>query len=103
MTDTREFPAEFPADPERDAAALRWTIGVIGPSALALALLNAAAIADWTNGLPVAPSTAKVMTAAEAWNAGTGELGLDAPRAGLHRAWQRAQAMQWPTAREAES
>jgi len=95
---SHDFPAEFPADPASGADALRWTIRVLVPTALALALLNAAAIVNWTRELPVSPGTAKAMTAADAWSAATAELGLDAPRKALHRAWKRAAAMRWSEA-----
>jgi hypothetical protein len=95
MIESHDFPARFPAEPERGADPLRWTIGILAPTALALALLNAAAIADWTAELPADPRTAKVMAAADAWNATTAELGLDTPRKHLHRTWKRAEAMRW--------
>jgi hypothetical protein len=95
MTNSHDFPAEFPADPEDGAGALRWTIGVLVPTALALAMLNAEAIVNWAQELPANPRTAQAMTAADDWNARTAELGLDGPRKALHRAWKRAQAARW--------
>lgn len=98
MTNSHDFPAEFPPDPAGGAAALRWTIGVIAPAALALAVLNTQSIVDWAQELPPAPSTAKIMAAADAWQASSAALGLDAPRNALHRVWKRAEAMQWRAA-----
>jgi len=93
MTD--HFPADFPPDPEGTPDPLRWTTRVIALTALALALLNAAALASWIQDLPAAPSTARAMAAADAWHAGTTKLGLDAPRNQLHSAWQKAEAARW--------
>jgi hypothetical protein len=96
MTDSDNFPARFPAEPGIGAEPLRWTVGILAPTALALAMLNAEAIANWVAELPAEPGTAKALAAADAWNARTAELGLDAPRKHLHRAWKRAEAMEWP-------
>ena len=90
-----DFPAEFPPDPEGTPDPLRWTSRVIALATLALALLNAAALASWIEDLPAAPSTARAIAAAEAWQAGTTQLGLDAPRTALRNAWQRAEAARW--------
>ena len=95
MTNDHDFPAEFPAELESDAESLRWTIAILALTALALAVLNAEAIVNWTQELPAGPRTARALTAADAWNARTTELGLDAPQEGLHRAWKRAEAMRW--------
>ena len=95
MIDSHEFPTELPADPEGGAGALRWTAGVIALTAFALALFNAEVIADWTQDLSPGPRTARVMTAADGWKAATARLGLDAPHAGLHRVWKRAEALAW--------
>ena len=95
MIESHEFPTEFPADPP-GADALRWTIGVLAPAALGLALLNAEAIASWTHELPASPRAATAMTVADAWQARTRALGLDAPRNAFQRTWKRAQAMRWP-------
>jgi hypothetical protein len=96
MTNSHDFPAEFPPHPDHDARPLRWAIEIIVLTALALAVLNAEAIANWTQELPAGPRTAKALTAADAWNARTAELGLDAPQKALHRAWKSAKAMRWP-------
>jgi len=95
MTDSHDFPADFPADPDGGPEPLRWTSGVIALTALALAVLNTEAIVSWTQELPAGPSTAKVMTAADAWHAGTAELGLNIPREKLHRTWKQAETMRW--------
>jgi hypothetical protein len=99
MTSSPDFPAEFQADRDGGGEALRWTVGVIVPTAFALALLNAEAIASWTHDLPASPRTAKLMTAADAWHARTAALALHAPRNVLHRAWKRAEATGWPAER----
>ena len=95
MTNSHDFPAEFAPEPEKDAEPLRWTIGILVPTALALAALNAGAIANWTQELPAGPSTAKALAVADAWHAGTAELGLDAPQKALHRTWKQVEAMRW--------
>ncbi|HEY6816149.1 MAG TPA: hypothetical protein VI168_11460 [Croceibacterium sp.] len=96
MTDSHDFPAEFPADPAGSGDALVWTAGVIVASALALALFNASAIANWTQDLPAGPRTARAIATAEAWNAETTEIGLDAPYQRVRHAWKRAKATPWP-------
>jgi hypothetical protein len=92
---SHDFPADFPGEPEGGADPLRWTIAILVLTALALAALNAEAIANWTEELPADPRTAEALAAADAWNARTTELGLDAPQKALHRAWKRAQAVRW--------
>ena len=96
MTESDDFPARFADDPASGSDPLCWTIAILAPTALALALLNAEAIASWSAELPADPRTAEVLAAADAWNARTAELGLDAPRKQLHRAWRRAEALRWP-------
>ena len=101
MTD--HFPADFPPDPTGTPDPLRWTTRVIALSALALSLLNAAALASWIQDLPAAPGTARAIAAADAWQAGTTQLGLDTPRAALRGAWQRAEGAQWQGGGQAEA
>lgn len=96
MTDSHDFPVDLPADPDGGEGALRWTAGILTIATLALALLNAEAIAGWTHDLPPSPGTARVMTAADAWHDATGRLGFGAAHAGLHQLWKRAQASRWP-------
>ena len=96
MTDNHDFPTDFAAGPAGEAGALRWTSAVLALTALALAVLNAGAIAGWAEDLPASPGTARVMAAADAWQTETAQLGLDAAHAGLHSGWKRAQAMPWP-------
>ncbi|MCW3848864.1 hypothetical protein OF829_16630 [Sphingomonas sp. LB-2] len=95
MTDGEDFPVELSADPDGGAGALRWTVLVLAITTLALALLNAEAIANWSHELSPSPGTAHVMAAADAWKDTTVRIGADTPHARLHRAWKRAEAMRW--------
>ncbi|MBO9713296.1 hypothetical protein [Sphingomonas sp.] len=95
MIDAEDFPTELPADPDGGASAMRWTTGVIGLATAALALLNAGAIASWSEDLSPSPGTAKVMTAADGWQAAMTGLRLDAPHGELHRAWKQAESARW--------
>lgn len=95
MSDAHDFPARLPAGSDDSAGALRWTCGVLALSTLALALLNAQAIVNWTGELPATPGTARVMVAADAWKARTADLRLDVAQEGLRRAWKRAEAVRW--------
>lgn len=97
MTDSHDFPVDLSPDPDGGAGALRWTSGVLALTTVALALLNAGAIAGWAEELRPSPTTAKVMAAADAWKGVTARLGLDTPHARLHHSWKRAEAMRWPT------
>lgn len=103
MIDSRDFPTELPGDPDGGAGALRWTSGVIALAAFALALLNPDAIAIWTQELTPGPRTAPLVAAADAWKAATNRIGLDAPHAGLHRAWRDGEAARWPGAPSGEA
>jgi hypothetical protein len=91
-----DFPTELPGEPEGGAGALRWTCGLLAITAIALALFNADAIAAWTEDLSPGPGTARIVTAAEAWQAATARLGLGAPHTSLHHVWKRAESMHWP-------
>jgi hypothetical protein len=96
MTESDDFPAQFPPDPRCGAQGLRWTIGVLAPTAIALAVLNSQTIVDWVEDLPATSTTARAVAAADAWHSSVAQFGLDAPRDSLHRAWIRAEAMRWP-------
>ena len=103
MNDDHDFPVELTPDPDGGAGALRWTAGVLALTALALAMLNAGSIANWSHELSPSPGTAKVMAAADAWQGATVRFGLDAPHAGMHRVWKRAESMRWPGEGPAET
>lgn len=96
MTEDHDFPVDLPADPDGGTGALRWTSGILIATTLALAVLNASAIASWSHDLPPSPGTAKVMAIADAWQDKTARLGFDRPHAKLHKVWKRAQSSQWP-------
>ena len=95
MTDSHDFPVDLPADPDGGAGALRWTARILTLTTAALALLNAAAIADWTHELSPSPGTAKLMAAADAWQGATARFGFDQPHAKLHHAWKHAESTRW--------
>ena len=92
MTDSHDFPVDLPGDLDCGEGALRWTARLLTVTTFALALLNADAIASWTNELPPSPTTARVMAVADSWNDATARLGLNRPHAELHRLWKRAQS-----------
>lgn len=96
MANEDDFPVKLTSDADCGAGALRWTGGVLALTTLALALLNAGAIANWSQELAPGPHTAKIMAAAETWKNATVRLGLDRPHASLHGEWKRAQSTRWP-------
>jgi len=96
MAVEKDFPAEFPSDPEEGPAALRWTIAVLALTALALSVLNPEAITNWAAELPANPGMGNVMATADSWNARVAEVRLDVPRKDMHGVWKRAEAMRWP-------
>ena len=55
MADEDDFPVKLTPDSDGGASALRWTSGVLALTALALALLNAGAIANWSQELAPGP------------------------------------------------
>lgn len=101
MTDSHDFPVDLAPDPDIGAGALRWTASVLAFVTLALALLNAGAIANWSHELAPSPATAKLMAAADAWQGATARFGLDTPHAALHQGWKHAQSARWPGRSEA--
>ena len=95
MPNDHDFPVALAPDPDGGAGALCWTAGILVITTLALALLNAGAIANWAQELPASPATAKLVGAAEAWQGTTTALGLETPHATLHGAWRQAESARW--------
>lgn len=75
---------------------LLWATLAILTAALFLALTNAIAIDGWAAELPPSEMVARLNDLTARWRAMTDGIGLGAPRAGVHGAWQRGQAARFP-------
>ena len=84
------------AKPASPASGLAWTSCVIATTCLLLALFNAASIRSWADGLAPTPANLAIQRAADGWADFTGVVGLAAPRAGLHSAWEAARGLRFP-------
>ncbi|HWW64428.1 MAG TPA: hypothetical protein VNZ43_06685 [Sphingomonadaceae bacterium] len=89
--DDMASPVDLPDAEPIGANPLRWTSGVIAVATLFLFLFNANALSDWAAELPPNAINARIVTAAEAWESLTDEIGLGAPRAWLHARWKGAE------------
>lgn len=82
---------------------LRWTTTTIAVATLFLALFNAHAIRGWSYQLTPNETSARVVTAAEAWYAITERAGLNRPVEAVHSWWQSGREARFaagPTRRE---
>lgn len=68
---------------------LGWSAIVAGAGSALLLAFNSHAIANWANQLPITEATAPVYSAAHAWQAATGRLGLNAPVEAVERTAER--------------
>ncbi len=71
-----QSPIDLPASAVRETGGLGWAFGVVVISSLILPLVNAHALANWADQLPVEPRTAPIVAAADAWQARARDLGL---------------------------
>jgi hypothetical protein len=86
-------PVDLPGDPAEDGHALRWTTIAIAVAAAFLLPFNAVTIDEWANELPPSPAAARLTAVTGAWFGFTERVGLAAPRATLHAAWKRGEAL----------
>jgi hypothetical protein len=89
---------EFPTDLAEEAApqgALRWTIGVIATTTVALALTNAGTVSGWAASFDPQPAVIALVHAADGWDEATARLGLGAPHARMHKAWKHMEQAHW--------
>ncbi|GEM_PF-1157294 len=94
IRDSYEFPTDL-AEEADTRGALRWTIGVIATTAVALALTNAGAISGWASSFDPQPGVLALVRAADGWEETTARLGLGAPHARMHRVWKRMELVRW--------
>jgi hypothetical protein len=86
-------PVDLPADPAEDRHALRWTSIAIAIAAAFLLPFNAVTLDEWANELPPSAGAARLTAVTGAWFALTERIELAAPRATLHAAWKRGEAL----------
>lgn len=75
----------------------RWTTLTIALCAALLLLVNAHAIGEWFDALTPGPLTEPLRRPVERWTSATAAAGLDAPRAALHRRWERLRDLRFGT------
>lgn len=73
----------------------RWTSVTIATCAALLLLGNAHAIGEWFDELTPGPLSEPLRAPVGRWTAATRSAGLDAPRATLHRGWERLRALRF--------
>jgi hypothetical protein len=83
-------PVDLPDPPAPLPHGLRWTSVAIAWASLVLAFLNAHAIRDWSYQLPPNATSARVVTAAEAWYGAVDRAALNRPVEAMHAWWQAA-------------
>jgi hypothetical protein len=96
MTDPSDFPTELAVEGDSGGGAMRWIVGVVALTSLALTLANADSIADWAEDLAPSPAAVRVVALSEGWRGVAERLRLSAPHASLHHLWQRAERARWP-------
>lgn len=85
-------PVDLPMSHRQGKGGLRWASVTIVTAAVVLALTNATTIRGWAVELEPGPAQARLVDAAERWEAITDGLGLGDARATMHGWWKRAQA-----------
>lgn len=86
---------ESPVDLPRDGVGKRplgWATLTIFVASLFLLVTNAFTIKAWVDEQPAGPTQAKLAGWAEEWLSATEALGLNTPRAEVHRLWKEGQA-----------
>jgi hypothetical protein len=89
-------PVDLPDDASDEGHALRWASIAIATAAAVLLLGNARTIDEWANDLPPGAAAARLTAATGAWAAIAERSGLSAPRAAVHAAWKRGEALTFP-------
>lgn len=73
----------------------RWAGRAIILAAIAMAVLNAAAITSWASSLPPSWASETVRSVAGAWSDRLAEIGLDQPRKVIRDSYEAQKAKRW--------
>lgn len=89
-------PVDLPGSTLIGGRPLLWTTVTIAVAALMLLATNGFTLAAWAAEQTPSATMARVVAAADGWQAATDRIGLGATRAWAHRLWKRAQAARFP-------
>jgi hypothetical protein len=103
MPVAQEFPVDLPDDPIGRRPALGWTAIALSIATVSLALTNAVSIDHWSAALTPSQTTAYILGDAGRWHAATVRIGLDTPRATMHRMWRKMEEARWAARDEVDT
>ena len=95
MADRFDSPVDVDAD-EVGLSGLGLMATAVVFALVTVALLNAHALAEWSDTLEPGARSARIGAIAHDLADRTAERGLDGPRAALNAQWQQVKAARWP-------